>query len=145
MVCPWLDSSLPPRCPQVVWCHWAILCHADHRVLTECGQPQKNPLKYSTMTRNWTRATGKTDSDVHSFSHWAIMTDGLESTCIKHWFRTVSQCHSVTVSQFHSVTVSQCHSVTVSQCHSVTVVSMLSKNSRSMQSTYELCKMSTNP
>ena len=40
--------------------------------LTECDQPGKNPLKYSAAAGNWTRATGRTDSEL---SHWAIMTD----------------------------------------------------------------------
>ena len=37
--------------------------------LAECDQPGKNPLKYSAMAGNWTNATGKTDSEIHSFSH----------------------------------------------------------------------------
>ena len=40
--------------------------------LAECDQPGKNPLKYSAMAGNWTRATGKTDREL---SHRAIMTD----------------------------------------------------------------------
>jgi len=39
---------------------------ADHS-----DQPGKNPLKYSAVAGNWTRATGRTDSEL---SHWAIMT-----------------------------------------------------------------------
>jgi len=42
---------------------------ADHS-----DQPGKNPLKYSAVAGNWTRATGRTASEL---SHWAIMTDWL--------------------------------------------------------------------
>ena len=41
--------------------------------LAECDQPKKNPLKYSAVAGNWTRATRRTNSEL---SHWAIMTDG---------------------------------------------------------------------
>jgi len=40
--------------------------------LAECDQPGKNPLKYSAVAGNWTRATGRTDNEL---SHLAIMTD----------------------------------------------------------------------
>ena len=48
----WLDFSLPPRCPQAVWCLWggepfSALLAQDR--LAECDQPGKNPLKYSAM------------------------------------------------------------------------------------------------
>ena len=43
--------------------------------LAEYVQPRENPLKYSTATRNWTRATKMTNSEIHLSSHWAIMTD----------------------------------------------------------------------
>ena len=42
--------------------------------LAECDQPGKSRLKYSAMAGNWTRATGRTDSEIHSFCHGAIMT-----------------------------------------------------------------------
>jgi len=48
--------------------------------LAEHDQPVKNPLKYSTTAGNRTRATGKTDSEIHSLSHWAIMTQAMERT-----------------------------------------------------------------
>jgi len=36
----------------------------------------KHPLKYSSaMAGNWTRAMRRSDSEIHLFSHWAIMTD----------------------------------------------------------------------
>jgi len=55
--------------------------------LTECDQSGKNPLKYNTMAKNWTRATGRTDSEIHSFSHWAIMTraTGRTDSELSHW------------------------------------------------------------
>jgi len=66
---PRLDIGLSPRCPQVVWCHWAIFSHAGQDGLAECVQSGKNILKYSTVAMNWTRATGRTDSELF---HWAI-------------------------------------------------------------------------
>ena len=41
--------------------------------LAECDQSRKNPLKESRVAGNWTRATGRIDSEIHSFSHWAIV------------------------------------------------------------------------
>jgi len=76
IVCPWLNVGLPPRCPQVVRCHWgkiepfSVTLAQDG--LAECDQPGKNPFKYSAVAENWTRTTGRTDSEL---SHWAIMTD----------------------------------------------------------------------
>jgi len=75
---PWLDFGLPPHCPQVVWCHWGEIEPFSATLaqdgLAECDQPEKNPLKYSEVAGNWTRATGRTDSEL---SHWAIMTDDI--------------------------------------------------------------------
>jgi len=70
--------GLPPRCPQVVWCHrdWAITATLVQNRLSECDQPRKNPLKYIAMTGNWTRAMERTDKEIHSFFHWAIMNPG---------------------------------------------------------------------
>ena len=110
LFCPWLDGGLPPQCQQVVWCHWgeiepfsATLAEDD---LAECGQSGKNPLKYSAMPRNWTREQWDTfilylslsyhdpdhreDSEIHSFSHWVIMTRATEGTASEihsfaHW------------------------------------------------------------
>jgi len=42
------------------------------RTIGRVCSPRQNPLKYS---GNWTRATGRTDSEIHSFSHWPIMID----------------------------------------------------------------------
>ena len=95
-VCPWLDFGLPPRTgcvvslsvhgwtsafflAQVVWCHWGKIEPFSATLaqdgLAECDQPGKNPLKYSAMARNWTRAMERTDSEIRSFSHWTTMTD----------------------------------------------------------------------
>jgi len=43
----------------------------------------KNPLKYSAVVWNWTRARGRTDSEIHSFSHWAIPLS--YPTELSHW------------------------------------------------------------
>jgi len=73
--CPWLDFGLPPRCPQVVWCHWekiepfSAMLVQDR--LAECDQPKKIP---------WTWATGRTDSEL---SHWAIITDFISHYKVK--------------------------------------------------------------
>ena len=83
IVCPWLNCGLPPCCPQVVWCHCGEIGPFSATLaqdgLAECDRPGKNPLEYSAEVRNWTRATGRTDSEL---SHWAIMTDiGSYSSC----------------------------------------------------------------
>jgi len=52
--------------------------------LAECDQPGKNPLKYCAMAGNWTRATGKTDSEIHLFSNWAIMTRDTERQTVRY-------------------------------------------------------------
>jgi len=69
---PCLDIGLPPRCPQVVWCHWGeiepLLTMLAQDGLAKCGQPGKNLLEYSAVAGNWTRAI-----DSEQF-HWAIMT-----------------------------------------------------------------------
>jgi len=60
--CLWLDFGLPPHCPQVVWCHWGEIEPFSATLaqdgLVECDQPGKNPLKYSAVVGNRTRATG---------------------------------------------------------------------------------------
>jgi len=48
--------------------------------LTECDQPENNPLKYSATVEDWTRAMKKTDSEIHSFSHWAIKIHMLQDS-----------------------------------------------------------------
>ena len=52
--------------------------------LAEFDQPGKNPLKYSAVAGNWTRATGRTDSELF---HWAIMTcaTGRTDSELSHW------------------------------------------------------------
>jgi len=78
ILCPWLNFGLPPRCPQVVWCLWGEIEPFSATLaqdgLADCDQSGTNPLKYSAMAGNWTRATGRTDSEL---SHWAIMTDSI--------------------------------------------------------------------
>ena len=73
IVCPWLDFGLPPRCSQVVWCHWgeiepfsAMLAQGG---LAECDQPEKSPSKYFPTAGNWTRAAERTDSEL-SWPTW---------------------------------------------------------------------------
>ena len=79
IICPWLNFGLPPRCPQVVWCLWgeiepfsATLAQGE---LAECDRPGKNPLKYSAVAGNWTRVTGRTDSELAiplSYHDWDV-------------------------------------------------------------------------
>jgi len=94
-VSPWLEFILPPRYPQVVWCHWVKIWPFSATLaqngFAECDQPRKIP--WSTPPRlgiepepragceihsfsHWaimTRATGRTDSEMHSFSHWILL------------------------------------------------------------------------
>ena len=55
-VCPWLDFGLPPRRPQVVWCHWGEIepfsASLAQDGLVECDRPGKSPLKYIAMAGN---------------------------------------------------------------------------------------------
>jgi len=54
--------------------------------LVEYDQPGKNPLKHSATVGNRTQATQKTSSEIHLFSHWAIMTATIEDDFRKqHW------------------------------------------------------------
>ena len=75
---PWLDIGLPPCCPQAVWSHWGeierFFTTLAQDGLAEYDQPGKNPLTYSAMAGNWTRATGRTDCDL---LHCAIMTGSM--------------------------------------------------------------------
>jgi len=79
IICPWLNFILPPRCPQAVRRHWGEIEPFSATLaqdgLAECDQSGKNPLKYSAVAGNWTQSIKKTDSEIHSFSHWAIVTD----------------------------------------------------------------------
>jgi len=42
--------------------------------------PGKDPLQYSATVGNWTRAMERTDSEINSFSYWAIMTWAMKRT-----------------------------------------------------------------
>jgi len=111
IIYPWLDFGLPPHCPQVAWCHWGEIEPFSATLaqdwLAECDQPGKNPLKYSVTTGNWTQAMERMDSEIRSFSDWAIMTRATEGTdseihSFSHWAimtrateRTDSEIHSV--------------------------------------------------
>jgi len=110
-----LNFGLSPWCPQVVWCHWREIelfaATLAQDGLAECdksgklswnsrSQPGIEPgpqrgqtTRYNHSSNNhdpgreedseifsfshWaimTRATERTDGEIHSFSHWAIMT-----------------------------------------------------------------------
>ena len=75
IIYPWLNLGLPSHCPKVVWCQWEEIEPFSATLaqdgLAEYDQPGKNPLKYSAVAGNWTRATGSTDREL---AHWAIMT-----------------------------------------------------------------------
>jgi len=53
-------------CGAIEWRLSHFLPHWLRTGLAECGQLGKNPLKYSTIAGNWTRATERTDSEIHS-------------------------------------------------------------------------------
>ena len=89
------DFLLAPACPIEKVTHWGEIEPLSATLaqdgLAECDQPGKNPLKYSSMAGNWTRATGRTDSEL---SHWAIMTDRWRS----NWSRATlyrQKCNSL--------------------------------------------------
>jgi len=56
IVCLWLDVSIPPHLPQVVWCHRGEIGPFSATLaqdgLAECAQSGKNPLKYSAVAGN---------------------------------------------------------------------------------------------
>ena len=70
------DFLLASACPIEKVTHWGEIEPFSATLaqdgLAECNQPGKNPLKYSAVAGNWTRAKGRTDSEL---SHWPIMTD----------------------------------------------------------------------
>jgi len=90
IIYPWLDLSLPPRCPQVVWCHramvpstgcvvsmredWAIFCHAGSGRVGGVWSVWEKSLEM--LRHGWELNPGHgEDRQWDSFSHWAIMTD----------------------------------------------------------------------
>jgi len=88
--CPWLDFDLPPGCPQAMWCHWGEIESFTATYWPRMGwQSVKYPLKYSAMAGNWTWATGRTDSEIHLFSHWAIVVWQVDYA---HYQYTLGQC-----------------------------------------------------
>jgi len=93
ILCPWLDFGLSPRFPQVLRCHWGEIGPFSATLaqdgLMKCDQPGKIPWNTPPATVGyWTRVTGRTDSEMHSFSHCAIMTRARE--------RTDSEIHFIT-------------------------------------------------
>jgi len=76
IVCTLLVGTLP-TCPDQAWQKWLDLRSITLQkmwISKRCRQPGKNSLKYSAMTGNWTRATKRTESEIHSFSYWTIIT-----------------------------------------------------------------------
>jgi len=58
IICPWLDFGLPPRAPQVVWCHWgeiepfyATLAYWEYR--TPCTRWISLMFLQLALTRVW--------------------------------------------------------------------------------------------
>jgi len=83
-----------------------IDCYAGSGRVGRVWLAGRNPLKYSAMTGNWTRATGRTDSEIHSFSQWAIMTRAMERTdseihSFSHW-AIMTRATESTDSEIHS-------------------------------------------
>jgi len=112
IVCPRLNFNLLPRCPQVVWCHWGEMepfpATLAQDGLAEWGQPGNNPSKYSVDGGNWTHTTGRTDSGLHLFSHWAIMTHSMYFHLLAYYSISMSALRDVLrqcskLSGFHSV------------------------------------------
>jgi len=88
--------GFPPRCPQVVWCHWGEIepfsATLAQDALAECVQPGTDMHEIHSFSHSaiLTRATERTDSAVHSFSHWAIMTRAMAG----NWTQTTGRIHS---------------------------------------------------
>ena len=109
-----LELRSPLKWSFLCW-EWSVLIlHKILHMLWRLGwwstydhHTQCNLLKYSAMARNWTRATGRTDSEIHSLYHWAIMTRATKRTdseihSLSHWAimprateRTDSEIHSL--------------------------------------------------
>jgi len=77
------SSSLSTGCVAPLRGDEPFFATLAQNVLAECDQSGKNLLKYSAMAGNWTRPTGRTDSEIHSFSHWPIVTWIICYQCIK--------------------------------------------------------------
>jgi len=87
----------------VMWYYWREIESFSATMaqdgLAECDQPGKNPLRYTAMAGNWTRATERADSELSHWaimtwdigrtdselSHWAIMTTGRTDSELSHW------------------------------------------------------------
>ena len=69
IVCPWLDFGLPPRCPQVVWCHWGeielFFCHAGSGRVDRVWSAREKSLKI--LQRGWELNPGHRED-----RQWAI-------------------------------------------------------------------------
>jgi len=57
----------------------------------QCDQPGKNPWIYSALAWNWTQTIEGTDSEKHSFSHWAIRTRAMERTGSKIYIHSPTE------------------------------------------------------
>ena len=68
------SSLLSTGCVVPLRGDWAIFCHADSRRVGRVWSAKEKLVKYSAVANNWTRVTRGTDSEIYSFSHWAIMT-----------------------------------------------------------------------
>jgi len=87
IIYPWLDFGLPPRCPQVVWCHWGEIQPFSATLaqdgLAECDQTGKNLLKYSAVVGNWTRASGGLTVSFSTELSWLICDIGRLYSCTR--------------------------------------------------------------
>ena len=54
---------------------WDLFCYTGSGWVGRVWSARKNSLKYSAIAGYWTRAIGRTDSEIHSLFHWTIMTD----------------------------------------------------------------------
>jgi len=68
------SSSLSTGCVVSLRGDWAIFCQADPGCVGRVWSAKKKS-PYSTTAWNWTRARGRTDSEIHLSSHRAIATE----------------------------------------------------------------------
>ena len=96
MIGLWLYLSMSTGCVALLRRDWVIFYHAGSGRADRVGSAREKSLVILHNGWDWTRGqTGRTDSEIHSFSHWAIMTPATGRTdseiyLFSHWPITAS-------------------------------------------------------
>ena len=101
IVCPWLDFGFPPRCPRVVWCHWAIFCHAGSGRVGRVRSAREKSLEI--LCRGWELNPGHGEDRQWaiplSYHDWLAYFTGIKissvslASCIWSWWPGLAVPH----------------------------------------------------